>query len=62
MVCFVFANKDGYFLWMFKENVLHEWIKLAIPLISRIVWAKNPRNLRDVASLNCDKSLEGEHQ
>ena len=34
---------------MFKENVLSglSWL----PLISRTVWAKNPRNHRDVAPL-----------
>ena len=34
---------------MFKENVLNglSWL----PLISRIVWAKNPRDLRDVTPL-----------
>ena len=34
---------------MFKENVLSglSWV----PLISRIVWAKNPQNPRDVVPL-----------
>ena len=40
---------------MFKENVLSglSWL----PLISRIGWAKNPRDPRDVAPQKCPKKV-----